>query len=421
MNSILEIITGLLQEIWRLTNEMSPYLLFGFLIAGLLHIIIPKEKIYNSFSRNNISSVLKASLFGIPLPLCSCGVIPVAALLKREGAGKGPVVSFLVSTPTTGVDSILATYSLLGPLFAVIRPVAALFTGVFAGFITNLSEKKKENQSNIGFSCAVCDISTPHTLPLSGIIEKVKKMFKYAFVDLLGDVGKWIAIGILIGGLIGYFVPPWMFEQYLGNPVLAYLLMLAVGIPMYVCATGSIPIAASLIMKGLTPGAGLIFLIAGPATNTATLSFIYGKLGKKSLINYLATLIITAVFFGIILDWLWSLSGKDIALITGGMEMLPLWLKISSSILLIGLILNTFLKKSEGKIMGTGKIFKVPDMECEHCKKTIGSEIRKLTGIENVNIDLKTKEVEVIGNVKEEEIISAIKNAGYSVEKEIKS
>ena len=414
MNSILETVTGLLIEIWRLTNEMSPYILFGILIAGLLHITISKEKIYNSFSKNDISSVVKASLFGIPLPLCSCGVIPVAALLKKEGAGKGPVMSFLITTPTTGIDSILATYSLLGPLFAVIRPVAAFFTGIFAGFITNLSEKDKEEKSNIDFSCAICDISSPHT---HGFIEKIKKIVKYAFYDLIEDIGKWLIIGIIIGGLIGYFVPSWLIERYLGSPVLAYFIMLVIGIPMYVCATGSIPIAASLIMKGLTPGAGLVFLIAGPATNTATLSFIWGKLGKKSFFIYLSAMVFSAVLFGIIVDWLWSLLGKDINLITGGMKMLPFWLKTSSSILLIGLIINTFFKRDKEKVIGIGKIFKVPDMECEHCKKTIDSEIRKLDGIEDVNINLKSKEIEVIGSTPEEKVISAIKNAGYSIEK----
>jgi len=242
-------------------------------------------------------------------------------------------------------------------------------------------------------------------------------MFRYAFYDLVKDIGKWLVIGIVIGGFIGYFIPSWLIERYLGNPVLAYIIMLAIGIPMYVCATGSIPIAASLIMKGLTPGAGLVFLIAGPATNTATLSFIGGKLGKKSLIIYLAVMVFSAVLFGIIIDWLWSFLGKDINLITGGMEMLPSWLKISSSILLIGLILYTFLKGGEGKVEGMGRIFKVPDMECEHCKRTIDSEIRKSDGVEAVNINLKTKEVEVIGSIPEEKVISAIKNAGYSVEK----
>ncbi len=171
-------------------------------------------------------------------------------------------------------------------------------------------------------------------------------MFKYAFSYLLKDIGKWLLIGILAGGLIGYFVPTAIIEKYLGTPLLAYPLMLAIGIPMYVCATGSIPIADSLILKGMTPGAGLIFLIVGPATNTATLSFVGGTLGKKSLVIYLVTLVVSALFFGIIFDLVWLSLGRDIHLITGGMRMLPLWLKTLSAISLLGLILRTFLKRT---------------------------------------------------------------------------
>ena len=410
---MMEIIAGLLSEIWRLTNEMSPYILFGLFIAGILHILIPRDKIYNSFSKNNTSAVVKASLFGVPLPLCSCGVIPVAALLRKEGAGKGPVISFLSSTPTTGIDSIFATYALLGPLFAVIRPVNAFFTGIFAGTLTNLMEKDKLVKSDIEFSCSICSTSSPHS---HGKGEKIKKMFTYAFFDLVGDIGKWLIIGIVIGGLIGYFVPSWLIEQYLGSPVIAYLLMLVIGIPMYVCATGSIPIAASLIMKGLTPGAGLVFLIVGPATNTATMTFIAGKLGKKPLISYLSAIVISAVLFGILIDWIWMTSGKDMNLISGEMEMLPMWLKVVSSIVLVGLIGLTYFKKEEEEIVGEGKVFRVPDMECEHCKKSIDAEIRKLEGIQDVHINLKTKEVEVVGDAPEEQIFGAIKNAGYNVE-----
>ncbi|MFC1558866.1 SO_0444 family Cu/Zn efflux transporter [candidate division KSB1 bacterium] len=409
----MEIVTGLLSEIWRLTNEMSPYILFGLFVAGILHVLIPRDKIYNSFSKNNTSAVIKASLFGVPLPLCSCGVIPVAALLRKEGAGKGPVISFLSSTPTTGIDSIFATYALLGPLFAVIRPLNALFTGIFGGMLTNLTEKNKHVKSDIEFTCSICSTSDPHS---HGKSEKIKKIFTYAFFDLVRDISKWLIIGIVIGGLIGYFLPSWLIEQYLGSPVIAYLLMLVIGIPMYVCATGSIPIAASLIMKGLTPGAGLVFLIVGPATNTATMTFIAGKLGKKSLISYLTAIVISAVLFGVFVDWIWITSGKNMNLITGEMEMLPLWLKVLSSVVLIGLMGLTYFKKEEGEILGTGKVFKVPDMDCEHCKKSIDAEIRKLEGIQGIHINLKTKEVEVTGDAPEEHIVSAIKKAGYDIE-----
>ena len=272
-----EISTGILKSVWFLLLEMSPYLLFGFFIAGVLNLIIPREKIYKHLSANKLGSIVKASLFGVPLPLCSCGVIPVAAYLQKEGAGKGSTVSFLSSTPTTGVDSILATYSLLGPLFSIIRPIAAFFAGILSGSLTGLLEKKQNIESTKppeGNSCNICYNEEPHS---HGLLEKLKNVFQYGFIELIDDAGKWILIGVIVGGIIEFLIPGDFIEQYLSNPLLAYPIMLVLSIPMYICATGSIPIAASLIIKGMTPGAGLIFLIAGPATNTATLAFVSGK------------------------------------------------------------------------------------------------------------------------------------------------
>ncbi len=432
---MLVIIIGFIKEVWNLLLAMSPYLLFGFLIAGLLNILIPKEKIYKHFSGNNIKSIVKASIFGVPLPLCSCSVIPVAAYLRKEGAGKGSTISFLSSTPTTGIDSILATYSLLGPLFAIIRPVAAFFAGILGGTLTNLGEKSKDKKiaHPEEFSCNICNITSPHSHTIN---EKIRSIFQYAFIDLIEDVGKWVLIGVLIGGIIGYLIPGNIIEQYLGNPILAYTIMLLIAIPMYICATGSIPIAASLILKGMAPGAGLVFLIAGPATNTATLSFVAGKLGKKTMFIYLSSIMITALLFGFLIDYIWKVSGNNINLLTGGMKMLPYWLKTASAILLSVFILRAILNRIKDKIRGKeisrmsairkglsnkeSIVFSVPDMSCQHCVKTIDNAIRKLEGIKDVFINLKTKKVEVIGNVSTELIISAIKSAGYSAE-EIKS
>ena len=412
-----EVIAGLLQEIWRLFIEMSPWLLLGFLVAGFLHITMPREKIYRHFSGSNILSVIKASLFGVPLPLCSCGVIPVAAHLRKEGASRGSTLSFLISTPTTGVDSILATYSLLGPLFAIIRPVAAFFGGILAGGIINLSSKGEKINPPKVFYCAICDVTVPHSHKL---IEKLKAMFKYGFMDLVEDIGKWLLIGILVGGVIGYFIPANIIERYLGNAGLAYPLMLLIAVPMYVCATGSIPIAASLILKGMTPGAGLVFLIAGPATNTATLSFVGGRLGRRTLFIYLFAIIITAVLFGFVIDHIWQVSGKDMGLLKGGMRMLPQWLKATSGILLAGLTLMAMLrrltKQPEKGITGMGVILRIPDMTCEHCRRTIEGAIKDLDGVRDVRVNLKTKEVEVTGDVSKEAIITAIEEAGYSIE-----
>jgi len=331
---------------WQFLLEMSPYLLLGFFVAGILNIIIPRDKIYKHLSGSNVKSIVKASVFGVPLPICSCGVIPVAAYLREKGAGKGSTVSFLSSTPTSGIDSVLATYSLLGPLFAVIRPIAALFAGIFGGILTNISEgshRKEISLPQSESSCNMCAVESAHSHSLS---SKTKRIFRYAFLDLVSDVGKWIVIGILIGSVIGFLIPGNIIEKYLGTPLIAYPLMLLISIPMYICATGSIPIAASLILKGMTPGAGLVFLIAGPATNAATMSFTWGKLGKKTLFMYLISIVTTALLFGLLLDYIWALSGKNFNLLAGSMEMLPNWMKTISAVFLSGLMINAFIKKN---------------------------------------------------------------------------
>ena len=418
------VLIGILKSVWFLLLEMSPYLLFGFFIAGVLNLIIPREKIYTHLSGNKLSSIVKASLFGVPLPLCSCGVIPVAAYLRKEGAGKSSTVSFLSSTPTTGVDSILATYSLLGPLFAIIRPVAAFFAGILSGSLTGILEKK-QNSKNIkpseGNSCIICNIEESHS---HSFFEKIKYIFQYGFIELIDDAGKWILIGVIAGGIIGFLIPGDFIEHYLSNPWLAYPIMLLISIPMYICATGSIPIAAALIIKGMTPGAGLIFLIAGPATNTATLAFVSGKLGKRILFIYLFSIVVTALLFGLIVDHIWKVSGEDMNLITGGMKMLPMWIKILSAILLSGLMIraivknisNKFIKKNKEIINMKGN-YKVQDMTCQHCVNTIENALKPIQGIEKINISLNDKLVQIDGEYDENSVITAIQKAGYSIEK----
>jgi uncharacterized membrane protein YraQ (UPF0718 family)/copper chaperone CopZ len=406
-------------EVWYLLKEMAPYLLFGFMMAGVLHVLIPRERIFAHFSQNTIWSVVKAALFGVPLPLCSCGVIPVAAHLRKQGASRGATISFLSSTPTTGVDSILATYSLLGPLFAVIRPVAAFFAGFLSGSVTSLVVKGEEapvTQEKTGMACELCIQTAPHSHPLA---ERGKSVLHYAFVELLGETATWLVIGILIGGVLGAVLPQPLIGTYLGTAWLSYPLMLVTGIIMYVCATGSIPIAASLIAKGMSPGAGLIFLIVGPATNTATLSFVAGRLGKKTLVSYLAALSFTALVFGLALDGYWHFSGQGLGLISGGRQMLPAWLKFGSALVLVYLIGQAFvlkrIKREEARGMGT--VIRVPDMTCDHCKRTITAAVSNVEGVEHVAVDIKAKRVAVTGRASAEAIRQAIRAAGYTAEK----
>ncbi len=406
-----EIISGLLFEIWMLWEEMAPYLLFGFLVAGILNLFISRERVTRHLADHRFSSVLKASLFGIPLPLCSCGVIPVAAHLQKQGAGRGPILSFLISTPTTGVDSILATYSLMGPLLAIARPVAALFNGLLTGVLAN----RMVNRTGLAVSRESVP-PEPAVAPAQTLRQKVKAALQYAFGDLINDIAKWLVIGIAAGGMISYLAPPQLVEDYLSNPLWAYPLMLLIGIPMYVCAIGSIPIAAALILKGMSPGAGFIFLFAGPATNTATLSFVAGKMGRKSLLLYVSTILLSSVFFGALVDAVWQLSGKDLTLISGQTELLPEWLKTISALLLFVLIARALWPRfgPTGSVTN-GVCVVVPNMDCEHCKVAIDTALRKLPEVEEIEINLSKKSVTVHGSASRDAVQQAIQQAGYAV------
>ncbi len=416
------ILTDILKATWYLLKEMAPYLLFGFFIAGILNIIIPREKIYSHLSGNKFSGIVKAALFGVPLPLCSCGVIPVAAYLRKEGAGKGATVSFLSSTPTTGVDSILATYSLLGPLFAVIRIAAAFFAGIFGGYFVGLLDKDvDEKQIDIkNRACVICNDYAEHS---HSIVEKIVYIFKYGFGELISDVAKWLIVGIVIGGILSGAVPHEFIKQYLGNPWLAYPLMLLISIPLYICATGSIPIAAALIAGGMAPGAGLIFLIAGPATNTATLAFVSGKMGKKTLFVYLGSIVVTAVGFALAVDLIWFKAASSLSIMKGNMEMLPSWLKVSSALLFLLLVMRVLVIKLVHKIKngqkntGMRADYAVEGMSCMHCVATIETNLKKINGIDKMIVSLKDSLIQLDGEYDENEVLETIKKAGYSLKK----
>ena len=292
-----------MEQIFLLINEMSPYLLLGFLFAGILHVFVPNTMYSKYLSGHNFRSVLYASLFGIPLPLCSCGVIPTAMGLRKEGASKGATVAFLISTPETGVDSIAATYSLLGIPFAITRPIVAFFTSLLAGQLINSFDRNNNNNSgnlnheiSNGCGCHHADVSS------MSFSEKIKEVFRYAYVEMMADIGKWLVIGLIIAGLITVFIPDSFFEIFKGNTLLSMLLVLCIAIPMYICATGSIPIAVALMMKGLTPGAALVLLMAGPACNMASLLIINKVLGRKTLLLYLISIIFGAICAGFIID-----------------------------------------------------------------------------------------------------------------------
>ncbi|MDR1757694.1 MAG: permease, partial [Bacteroidales bacterium] len=234
-----------------LLNEMSPYLLLGFLIAGVLKVFVPNDKFISHLSRSDFKSVLWSALVGVPLTLCSCGVIPTGMSLRKEGASRGATVAFLISTPQTGADSIAATYSVLGLPFALLRPVAAFITSLFGGLLVNRFDGDNSAINSDLKSSTKSDEEEYRNK------NKLMRVLHYSFVEMLQDIGKWLILGILFAGLIAIFLPDSVFSTYLNNPLLNMLIVLAVAVPTYTCATGSIPMAAALMMKGLSPGAAL--------------------------------------------------------------------------------------------------------------------------------------------------------------------
>ena len=419
---LLEILIGILASSFDLLAAMAPYLLFGFLFAGILREFISAESIARHLGRSSFASVIKAALFGIPLPLCSCGVIPPTMALRKHGASRGAVLSFLIATPTSGVDSIFATYSLLGPFFAIYRVLASFVAGIFSGLTANLfdddSSTPVENNST----------DADQARKSSGLWQKARGVVDYAFIELLGEIGKWLAIGILIGGIITYAIPDRFFSDSLVFGWRAILLMLMVSVPVYVCATGSIPIAAALMLKGLNPGAAFVFLLAGPATNAVTMTVITRYLGKKTASIYVATLVISSVTFGLLLDFLWSSLGLSLSLQVHEHGMVPMWLQVASAALLLLLLSYHFgknfktpfskkvlFKKEDEANMMT--LLKVPDMSCNHCVMSIEKALKSVQGVSNVVVDLKEKKVSVEhpDELDRQVIVGAIQSAGYSV------
>ncbi len=384
--------------------EMSPYLLFGMIVAGVLHMFLGKEIISRQLGKGGIKSVVKATLLGVPLPICSCGVIPVASSLEREGAHKSSILAFLVATPTTGVDSIFVTYSLLGPLFAIFRPLAAIVCGISLGIADYFVEGKNSKKKTVP--------SHDHVKVKASF--KWREFFKYSFFEIPQDIGKALLAGIMIGGAIAAFVPAYVFEKYFFFPF-DFIAALLVGIPLYVCSTGSIPVAVSLILKGFSPGAGLVFLITGPATNAVTLAFVRSKLGRKSFYLYLLNITVVAVLIGLLFNQIWFSQGGESLLIIGAGKVLDQKVKIVTAVILLVLIINTLLKGKSCKLEAAAdREILVPDIHCRHCKIALEGTLYDVKGIDRVAVDIDAKVVKIFGFPDQDEVLDKIRKAGYN-------
>lgn len=418
-----------------IVNEMSPYILLGFLIAGLLQVFVRPSAMSRHLSGKGAGPVVKAALFGIPLPLCSCGVLPTAVALSRRGASRGATTSFLIATPQTGVDSIAATYSLLGLPFALLRPVAALVGATLGGLtVSRLAEDDSQPVASTaveGKDCGdLCCTAVEEDYSGMSMGRRLLEAVRYGFVDMVASVGKWLMIGLIVAALITVLVPDELFLSLRRYPLLAMGVMIIVAVPMYICATGSIPIALSLMMKGLSPGVAFVLLMAGPAANFASVMILGRTMGRRATAIYVGSVIVTAVAFGLLIDYLlpasWFMPEKMMAHAGchGGSEWhFPLFPTLCS-VLLLGLLIYAAVKNRshnhrhidnqiENKIMK--QEIQITGMACEHCRSTVYKALSALPGVESVDVNLSTGVATVEGEVERKALADAIYNAGFNV------
>jgi uncharacterized membrane protein YraQ (UPF0718 family)/copper chaperone CopZ len=416
---------------WAVFGAMAPYLLLGFTVAGLLSAVISPEWVERHLGGNGLGQVVKASLLGVPLPLCSCGVIPVAASLRRHGASKGATTAFLLSTPQTGVDSIAVTYGLLGPFLAVVRPVAALITGIFGGGFVQafngnsvaVSGEVADSEEVQGCSADCCDGEKPKHRP------KIVEALHYGLVILPRDIGKALILGVAISGLIAAFVAPQALESTLGGGLWPMLAAMAIGIPLYVCATASTPIALGLIHAGLSPGAALVFLISGPATNSAALTTLWKVLGRRAAMIYLLTVAVASLATGLAVDGLISAGGlPESALVPaaasiagqgthahhgGGGAMS--WFEIASALVLLMVLINALRPRRrkdgvEAMVKDDEQVLelKIDGMRCNGCVASVQRALSEISGVTDADVRL-------------EEGLARVRGKGYSVQELIKA
>jgi uncharacterized membrane protein YraQ (UPF0718 family) len=335
----------LLNNFILLFTESAPYLLLGLFLAGIIRMLVPDKLITKYLGEN--SSVVTAAVIGTPLPLCSCSVIPTAIGIRRAGASKASTASFMVATPETGVDSIGVTFALMGPVMAIFRPISAILSAIVAGTLVRLwdvetpaSESKAEEEA-----VHSCCGGKKKELTLT---EKLKAAILYGYGKLLSDFMGWLLVGISFAALIQTFVPPSLLTEY-GNGIFAMLLTVLISIPMYICATASTPVAAGLMLSGISPGAALVFMLTGPATNIATLMVVKNELGLRSLIGYLTGVIATALLMGTILDWAVEYYQLTIEVSHGQHGDMTSMLYSASAIILAGLIIWQYGKKWQSK------------------------------------------------------------------------
>jgi hypothetical protein len=408
----------ILREAWFVTAEMAPYLLLGFLVAGLLSVWISPRWLEAHVGGGGAGPVIKAALFGVPLPLCSCGVIPVGASARRGGASRAATASFLLATPQTGVDSIAVTYSILGPVVAVVRPLVALATGILGGLAVAAVEHE-------GAPARANRVPERPDRP-RGSGKRVRTALAYGFGTLPADIGKQLLVGVAIAGLLAAAVPRDYLAAYLGGGTLSIFVLMAVGVPLYVCATASVPIAAGFIHLGVSPGAALAFLIAGPATNAAAITTIWRVLGRRTTAVYLLSVAISAVGGGLLLNLLLAGSPHAIPPLEsdGHLAHGPAWWGQLAAIVLVGVILAALGRSRRrhpaeepaltGPAVGRRIELDVAGMSCRHCSGSVQRALEDVPGVASADVDLASGRAVVdAANVGEEALTAAVRAVGF--------
>lgn len=401
----------LLSTFFFMLCKMTPYLLLGFLISGLMHEFVPASFFRRHLSQENYRSVLIATLIGIPLPLCSCGVIPTGIQMRREGASRGATVAFLVATPQIGVDSIIATYSLLGLPFAICRPLIALLTALGGGVVTARFGKDEITVTRVAEDCQQYE----------SFGKRIIKMLRYAFVEMIQNIGKWLIIGLAVGSLITVFVPDGLFAEMNVPSIITMLAVLVVAIPMYTCSMGSIPIAAAMILKGLSPGTALVLLVAGPAASIASIMVIGKSLGKKQMLFFLGSVVVGSLLGGIAIDalpreWFTLPVSYGIGCCEDSHTNLSLLEIISTTIFIILFIyafMFKFFQKKEETVAPGCTVYRVEGMSCNHCKASVEKAASVLAGVKSAVADPTKNTLEIDGDVDETLLASAINGLGF--------
>ena len=351
------LLSAIVWETLGVFYEASVYVLLGFFVAGLLHVYLPADLIARHLGRNDFRSVGLAALFGAPIPLCSCGVLPAAASLQRQGVSRSPLLSFLISTPETGVDSVALTYGLMGPVMAVVRPFVAVVTALTAGIV---SMGVKEQADRPAPAQAPCHDTCTEAEPGDSCDEtcapgvaaplgrrRFLRSLHYGFSAVLDDIALSLLAGMLLTGILAGLLPDDFFAEVFGqgSGLMPMLAMIVVGLPLYVCASASTPIAAALMGKGLSPGTALVFLLVGPATNIATMAVVGQLLGRRHLAVYLGVIVLVSLAAGLLVD----------ATLAGAIHVVPFGelgqdsgvifaLKALSAVALVLLLLRSFVR-----------------------------------------------------------------------------